>query len=104
MLTLYESLLEHLFSTDLMINAVSCSIWYPNEPLSNEDNVLKTDCVARLNPSSGGGFGTPRSTNAFLVAMMYFSPGEMKVDNPENKIPSWLLHNYNSTFAAAIST
>ena len=100
-----ESLLERLFSTDLgdrYWSLVRSGI--QNEPLSNEDNVLKTDCVARLNPASGGGFGTPRSTNAFLVAMMYFSPGEMKVDNPENKIPSWLLHNYNSTFAAAIST
>ena len=52
-----------------------------------------------MSPSLGGGFGQPGAVNAMLVAMLYFLPGSMKVDDPETKLPAWLLPSYNDIFA-----
>ena len=100
-----ESSLEEFWGSDLgdrYWSLVRSGI--QNEPLSDDDISIKDKCVTLLNPSLGGGFGKPRAINAFLVSMMYFAPGQMKVDNPEQKIPSWLLHSYNSIFADAIAS
>ena len=72
------------------------------EPLSESDTVIKNNAVSRLNPSSGGGFGTPGAINSFLVAMMYFLPGTVKVDDPEKKLPQWLLPAYLEIFSNAL--
>lgn len=71
-------------------------------PRSAEDNILLEKSVSTLDPNRGGGFGSPGSTNAFLISMAYFEPGSMKVDDPEKKIPSWLLENYIEVFANAL--
>ena len=73
-----------------------------SEDLSPDDSSLKDQCVSKLNPSNGGGFGTPGSTNAFLVAMMYFVPGSVSVDDPHAKLPKWLLPSYLEIFSQAI--
>jgi hypothetical protein len=99
-----ENDLETLWSTDLgdrYWSLVRSGI--QNEPLSSHDEAIKQATVTRLNPASQGGFGTPGAVNAFLVAMMYFLPGTMKVDDADQKIPSWLLANYKSIFAQAMS-
>ena len=57
------------------------------EPL---DEAVKNEITRRLQPQQGGGFGTPGALNAFLVAMIYFEPGTMRVDGAESKLPSWL--------------
>ena len=72
------------------------------EPLSESDTLIKNNSVSRLNPSSGGGFGTPGAINSFLVAMMYFLPGTVKVDDPQNKLPHWLLSAYLEIFSNAL--
>ena len=69
---------------------------------SDVDNMLLEKSVATLDPNRGGGFGTPGATNSFLVAMAYFEPGSMRVDDPTSKVPSWLLENYLEVFANAI--
>ena len=56
----------------------------------------------KLTPSMGGGFGQPGSTNAMLVAMLYFEPGSMRVDGAEHKLPSWLLSGYTEIFAKSL--
>jgi len=58
--------------------------------------------VARLDSNGGGGFGTPGATNAFLIAMLYFLPGSMRVDGAEHKLPAWLLPHYQQVFAQAL--
>ena len=47
----------------------------------------KHSVTQKLNPSSGGGFGTPGATNAMLIAMMLFEPGSMRVSDAEQKLP-----------------
>ena len=68
------------------------------EPLDQEDQAIIATATQRLSPESGGGFGKPAALNAFLVAMMYYMPGGMRVDSPEHKIPGWLLEPYRQVF------
>ena len=69
-----------------------------NEPLRAGDEQRKQRAVRALNPAEGGGFGTSGSSNAFLVAMLYFVPGSMKVADAESQLPSWILQNYKQIF------
>lgn len=99
-----EQSLEGLFATDL-----GDRYWaivrseVQKEPLTSEDEVIKIRSVKKLSPSEGGGFGTPGSTNAFLIAMLFYVPGTMKVDDANQKIPHWLLQGYNDVFARQLS-
>ena len=95
-----ESQLEQLWATELGERywaLVRSGI--QKEPLSTEDESRKQTSVNALNPQAGGGFGVPGSLNAFLIAMMYFLPGKMKVDNAKQKVPAWLLTGYEDIFA-----
>ena len=100
-----EQILENLFSTDL-----ADRFWamvrsgVQKEAMSIEDQALKDRAVKRLSPSYGGGFQSPGSTNAFLVAMLFYVPGTMKVDDAEQKIPNWLLQGYQDVFASSLTT
>ena len=67
-----------------------------------EEEALKQAATQRLQPARGGGFGTPGALNAFLVAMLFFEPGSMRVDGAETKLPAWLLTPYQQVFAEAI--
>ena len=73
-----------------------------NEPLDPSDEQRKQRAIHALAPQQGGGFGTPGSTNAVLVAMLYFKPGSMQVAQPEQNLPGWLLENYQQIFAQAV--
>ena len=64
-----------------------------SQELTDEDVVLKNSVVAKLNPDQGGGFGTDGVINAFLVAMMYFLPGSMRVDDYELRFLNGLSPN-----------
>ena len=74
------------------------------EPLEPQDEQLKAGITRRLQPTQGGGFGTPGALNAFLVAMMFFEPGSMRVEGAEQKLPSWLLPSYQQIFAEPLKT
>ena len=95
-----ESELEQLWGTEL-----GERYWalvrsgFQKEPLNADDENRKQQAVNMLNPGLGGGFGTPGSLNAFLIVMVYFLPGSMKVDDASRKIPSWLLSGYEEIFA-----
>jgi hypothetical protein len=69
------------------------------EPLSPADEQRKQLATQKLSPAQGGGFQTPGAVNAFLVAMLYYVPGQMKVDGAEQKLPGWLLPGYTEVFA-----
>jgi hypothetical protein len=98
-----EDQLEQLWSTDLgdrywaMVRS-----GVQVESLSADEEHQKQWAASRLQPSQGGGFGTPGSLNAFLVSMLLFSPGTMKVDGAEQKLPPWLLGPYQEIFAQAL--
>lgn len=73
------------------------------EPLSAADAARKQRVTQALSPASGGGFGTPGAINAFLVAMLFFEPGTMKVEGAEHKLPAWLLSQYQQIFAETLA-
>ncbi|QNI83977.1 hypothetical protein SynPROS71_00139 [Synechococcus sp. PROS-7-1] len=72
------------------------------EVLQPVEEQLRERVTQRLQPTQGGGFGTPGAVNAFLVAMTLFEPGSMQVDQPEQKLPRWLLQGYHDVFAQAL--
>lgn len=73
------------------------------EPLSPADQSRKDRSTQALSPAAGGGFGTPGALNAFLVAMLFFEPGSMRVDGAEHKLPGWLLPHYQQIFAQPLA-
>ncbi len=98
-----EAQLEQLWGTDLgdrFWALVRSGI--QKEALSPADEVRKQAAVRKLDANAGGGFGTPGATNAFLIAMVYFLPGTMRVDGAEQKLPAWLLPHYQQVFAQAL--
>lgn len=95
-----ESKLEKLWETDL-----SDRYWalvrsgIQNENLTSDDSRIKDMVTKHLTPSLGGpGLGSPGSMNAFLVSMLYYLPGSMKVESPHTKLPAWLLQGYETVF------
>lgn len=99
-----EQQLEQLWSTDLgdrywaMVRS-----GVQKEVPTPQEEVLKQAATQRLQPAQGGGFGTPGALNAFLVAMLFFEPGSMRVEAAEQKLPAWLLAPYQQVFAEALS-
>jgi len=67
-------------------------------PLEPADAALRDDATRRLSPAQGGGFTAPDALNAFLVAMMYYAPGAMRVDGASQKLPGWLYEPYRQVF------
>jgi len=98
-----EPQLEGLFSADL-----ADRYWalirsgVQKEALQPAEEQMKTAVTTKLQPSSGGGFGTPGAVNAFLVAMAFYEPGSMQVEGAEHKLPAWLLPGYREVFAQAL--
>lgn len=72
------------------------------EGLSAEDQQLKQQVTTALSPAQGGGFGRPGAVKAFLVAMVYYMPGTMQVEQADQKLPGWLLPGYQQVFAEAL--
>lgn len=68
------------------------------ESNSPADMVHKQQATEILTPSMGGGFNAKNANNAFLISMLYYIPGEMKVNDAENKLPAWILAGYKEVF------
>ena len=69
------------------------------EAMTPSEEQKKHAVTQKLNPSVGGGFGTPGAINAVLIAMVLFEPGTMKISDAEQKLPAWLLPSYQQIFA-----
>ena len=98
-----ESELEQLWATELGERywaLVRSGV--QKESLTPQDEDRKQKAVACLNPQLGGGFGKPGALNAFLIVMVYFMPGSMKVDDADQKLPAWLVPAYQEIFAKAL--
>ncbi len=98
-----EAQLEQLWSTDLGDRywaLVRSGI--QKEVLNPADESRKQAAVRQLDSAAGGGFGTPGAINAFLITMLYFLPGTMRVDGADHKIPAWLLPQYQQVFVQAL--
>ena len=95
-----EQQLESIWATDLGDRywaLVRSGI--QKEAMTPTEEQKKHAVTQKLNPASGGGFGTPGSINAVLVAMVLFEPGTMKINDAEQKLPAWLLPSYQQIFA-----
>lgn len=100
-----DSALESAFASDFgdrFWSLVRSGI--QNVPLDVDAEKLKQLAKDKLNPSLGGGFGTPGAIAAFLVSMTLYSPGSMQVENADQKLPSWLLPAYKDIFASALKS
>ena len=69
------------------------------EAMTPSEEEKKHMVTEKLNPSVGGGFGTPGAINAILIAMVLFEPGSMRISDAEQKLPAWLLPSYQQIFA-----
>ena len=99
-----ENQLESIWATDLgdrywalVRSGIQKEVMTPTEEQK------KHAATQRLNPASGGGFGTPGAVNAVLVAMVLFEPGTMKINDAEQKLPAWLLPSYQQIFAQPLA-
>ena len=100
-----ESAFESLFATDFADRywaLVRSGIQHVD--LNDDDNALKTKAKTMLNPAEGGGFEKPGAIAAILVAMIYYVPGTMQVNDAQAKLPAWLFPGYNQLFAAALQS
>ena len=94
-----ESSLEELWTNHLQErywSMVRCGI--QSQDLSQIDDEIKTTAVKTLSPGMGGGFDKPGATNALLIALLYFEPGTLTINEPEKNIPIWLRENFNEIF------
>jgi hypothetical protein len=98
-----EQQLEQFWATDLGDRywAVVRS-GVQKEVATPEEDAFKQAATQKLQPSQGGGFGTPGALNAFLVAMLFYEPGSMRVEGAEQKLPAWLYSSYQQVFAEAL--
>ena len=98
-----ESDLEQLWSTD-----IGDRYWalvrsgIQKEALDPAEERKKQSVIQTLNPEAGGGFGSPGAVNAFLIAMILFEPGTMRVDGADKKLPAWLLPKYQQVFVESL--
>ena len=98
-----ESELEGLWATDLGDRywaLVRSGI--QKEALTPAEEHKKQSVTQALNTATGGGFGRPGAVNAFLIAMILFEPGTMRVDSAENKLPGWIVPQYQQVFADSL--
>lgn len=95
-----EQQLESIWATDLGDRywaLVRSGI--QKEAMTPTEEKKKHEATYKLNPESGGGFNTSGAINAVLVAMLLFEPGTMRINDAEQKLPSWLLPSYQQIFA-----
>ncbi|WP_236629511.1 hypothetical protein [Synechococcus sp. BS55D] len=98
-----ESELQQIWATDL-----GDRYWalvrsgVQKEALTPVEEHKKHAVTQALNPASGGGFGRQGALNAFLIAMVLFEPGTMRVDGAEHKLPGWLFPHYQQVFAESL--
>ena len=95
-----ETELEQIWATDLGDRywaLVRSGI--QKEALTPAEEHKSSQLLKHSIPDVGGGFGQPGAMNAFLIAMVLFEPGTMRVDGAEQKLPGWLLPQYQQVFA-----
>jgi predicted O-linked N-acetylglucosamine transferase (SPINDLY family)/glycosyltransferase involved in cell wall biosynthesis len=46
----------------------------------------------------GVGLSNPKAINALMGAMLYYAPGTMKVQNYRDRLPQWLIQDYEQVF------
>ncbi|PSB23189.1 hypothetical protein C7B69_14910, partial [filamentous cyanobacterium Phorm 46] len=69
-----------------------------NEPLTETEREFFNSLVAEL----GKGFGTPQAVHNLLAAMLFCRAGQLRVEDANTCLPSWLLADYEQLVGSAI--
>ncbi len=69
-----------------------------NEPLNETERAVFTSLVAELSQ----GFGTPKAVNNLLAAMLFCRAGQLRVEDANSCLPSWLLADYEQFVGGAV--
>ncbi|RMG08868.1 MAG: hypothetical protein D6728_13715 [Cyanobacteria bacterium J055] len=69
------------------------------QPNDNNDGLF----VQQLT-QQGVGLTNPQAVNALMGAMLYYAPGTLKVQNYRDRLPKWLIEDYEQVFESDIST
>lgn len=70
----------------------------PTQPLERSEQEWRDGLARRLMED----FDRPETTNLLLAVMPYFDRGKMRVANPLQQIPQWLLADYAALFDPAL--
>ena len=70
----------------------------PTQPLERAEQEWRDGLARRLMEN----FDRPETTNLILAVMPYFDRGKMRVANPLQQIPQWLLADYAALFDPAL--
>ncbi len=69
-----------------------------NEPLNESERAVFNSLVAELSQ----GFGRPKAVNYLLAAMLFCRAGQLRVEDANSCLPSWLLADYEQFVRGAI--
>ncbi len=69
-----------------------------NEPLNATERDVFNSLVAELIK----GFGRPKAVNYLLAAMLFCRPGQLRVEDANSCLPSWLLTDYEQFVGGAV--
>jgi hypothetical protein len=70
----------------------------PTQPLERAEQEWRDGLARRLMEN----FDRPETTNLILAVMPYFDRGKMRVANPLQQVPQWLLADYAALFDPAL--
>jgi predicted O-linked N-acetylglucosamine transferase (SPINDLY family)/glycosyltransferase involved in cell wall biosynthesis len=88
---IYESEVGKAYYTLL-----SCG--FQNQPLTEEEQTF----LQQLTQISKG-LVHPKAINSLLSAMLYFTPGTMRIPDAKNRLPNWLINDYEQIFESEIA-
>ncbi len=69
-----------------------------NEPLHETERAVFNSLVAELSK----GFGMPKAVNYLLAAMLFCRAGQLRVEDANSCLPSWLLTDYEQFVGGAV--
>lgn len=98
-LSVSEEQLELLYRSDFGkgYKAILAS-GFINEPLHETERAVFNSLVAELSK----GFGRPKAVNYLLAAMLFCRAGQLRVEDANSCLPSWLLTDYEQFVGASI--
>ncbi|XZN93587.1 MAG: glycosyltransferase [Microcoleus sp.] len=98
-LSVSEEQLELLYRSDFGkgYKAILAS-GFINEPLNETERGVFNSLVAELSK----GFGRPKAVNYLLAAMLFCRAGQLRVEDANSCLPSWLLTDYEQFVGASI--
>ncbi|MDF0553486.1 glycosyltransferase [Kamptonema sp. UHCC 0994] len=71
---------------------------FQNEPMLETEQVFLQELT-----EIGKGLVHPKAINSMLGAMLYLPPGKMRVPDAKNRLPKWLISDYDKVFESVFA-